>query len=341
MDMIELPQRTGLILKIIVGEYISSGVPVSSDAVYRSYSLRASPATIRHEMACLADEGFISRPHTSAGGVPSDKGYRFYVEDLLDETQIAAEERAAIRRRFKQARQEPDEWARLAVSILTQKLQNIALATPLRSPLCHLRHLDIVPLEGLMILVVLVLGEGTTKQRFVTLDQTASQDALNAAAARLSESYRGLTVPEIQSLSLQLSPIDEIIAGTVMRMMQAEDAHRHDQYYMDGWRYLMAQASMIRASRLLSLVEALERKGMLSALLANPDSEPGIRVTIGNENEDEALRECSVIISNYGVGERRGAIGVIGPTRMPYGRVIPIVDCVSSLMSELVSETYP
>jgi heat-inducible transcriptional repressor len=338
--MIELPQRTGIILKIIAGEYISSGVAVSSDAIYRGYSLRASPATIRHEMAYLTDEGFITRPHTSAGGIPSDKGYRYYVEDLMDEAQITAEERAAIRRRFKQARQEPDDWARLAVSILTQKLQNIALATPLRAPLCHFRHLDIVSLEGLMILVVLVLREGKTKQRFLTLDHALSQDALTAAAAKLSEAYRGLTVSEIRSQPLELSPIEEIVTGTVIRMMRAEDAHQHEQYYLDGWRYLMAQAGMIRANRMLILVEALERKNMLGTLLANLEGEQGIRITIGNENEDEALRECTVVMSNYGAGEHRGAIGVIGPTRMPYGRVIPIVDYVSSIMSELVSQTY-
>jgi heat-inducible transcriptional repressor len=338
--MIELPQRTGMILKIIVGEYISSGVAVSSDAICRGYSLRASPATIRHEMAYLAEEGFITRPHTSAGGIPSDKGYRYYVEDLLDEAQISAEERTAIKRRFKQARQEPDEWARLAVSVLTQKLQNIALATPLRATLCHFRHLDIVSLEGLMILVVLVLREGKTKQRFLTLDQTVSQDTLSAAAARLSEAYRGRTGTEIRSLSLTLSPIEDTVTETILRMMQAEDNQQHEQYYLDGWRYLMAQSSMIRASRMLNLVEALERRSMLASILANIESEPGVRITIGNENEDEALRECSVIISNYGTGEHRGAIGVIGPTRMPYGRVIPVVDYVSSLMSELVSQTY-
>lgn len=329
-----------MILKIIVGEYISSGVAVSSDAICRGYSLRASPATIRHEMAYLAEEGFITRPHTSAGGIPSDKGYRYYVEDLLDEAQISAEERTAIKRRFKQARQEPDEWARLAVSVLTQKLQNIALATPLRATLCHFRHLDIVSLEGLMILVVLVLREGKTKQRFLTLDQTVSQDTLSAAAARLSEAYRGRTGTEIRSLSLALSPIEDTVTETILRMMQAEDAQQHEQYYLDGWRYLMAQSSMIRASRMLNLVEALERRSMLASILANIESEPGVRITIGNENEDEALRECSVIISNYGTGEHRGAIGVIGPTRMPYGRVIPVVDYVSSLMSELVSQTY-
>lgn len=338
--MIELPQRSGTILKIIVGEYISSGVAVSSDTIYRRYSLRASPATIRHEMAYLAEEGFISRPHTSAGGVPSDRGYRYYVEDLLDEAHITAEERAAIRRRFKQARQEPDEWARLAVSILTQKLQNIALATPLRAPLCHLRHLDVVSLEGRMILVVLVLKEGKTRQRFLTLDRTVPQDALTAAAGRLSEACRGLTAPEIRAGALQLSPVEEIISETTLRMMQAEDAHQHEQYYLDGWRYLMAQASAIRASRMLSLVEALEERSILGTLLANLEGTPGVRITIGNENEDEALRECTVVISNYGAGERRGAIAVIGPTRMSYGRVIPIVDYVSTLMSELVNETY-
>jgi len=338
--MIELPQRTGTILKIIVGEYISSGIAVSSDTIYRGYSLRASPATIRHEMAYLTEEGFIARPHTSAGGIPSDKGYRYYVEDLMDEAQITAEERATIRRRFKQARQEPDEWAHLAVSILTQKLQNIALATPLRAPLCHFRHLDIVSLEGLMILVVLVLREGKTKQRFLTLDQMLSQDALGAAAAKLNEAYLGLTASGIRSLLLDLSPIEEIVTGTVLRMMQAEDAQQHEQCYLDGWRYLIAQANMIRGNRMLSLVEALERKSMLGTLLADLEAEPGIRVTIGNENENEALRECSVVMSNYGAGDRRGAIGVIGPTRMPYGRVISIVDYVSSLMSELVSQTY-
>jgi heat-inducible transcriptional repressor len=291
-------------------------------------------------MAYLAEEGFIARPHTSAGGVPSDRGYRYYVEDLLDEAQITAEERATIRRRFKQARQEPDEWARLAVSILTQKLQNIALATPLRAPLCHFRHIDIVSLEGLMILVVLVLREGKTKQRFITFERPLSQDDLTAAAAKLNEAYLGLTGSGIRAHSPELPPIEGIVTETVLRMMQAEDAHQHEQCYLDGWHYLMAQASMMRGNRMLSLVEALERKSILNTLLGNLETEPGIRITIGNENVDEALQECSVVMSNYGAGERRGAIGVIGPTRMPYGRVISVVDYVSALMSEMVSQTY-
>ncbi len=336
----ELTQRSRAVLKIIVGEYISTGTAVSSEAICRRYSRRASPATIRHEMAFLAKENFITRPHASAGGVPSDRGYRYYVEGLLDEAHIAAGERAAIRRRFKSARQDPDEWARLAVSVLTQKLESIALATPPQAPLCHLRHLGVVSLEGRLVLVVLVLKEGKTKQRFLTLDQAVPQDELTAAAGRLSKACRGLTAPEIRSSGLQLSPIEDSIGRTIVRMMEAEDAGRHEQYYLDGWRYLVAQAGSIRASRMLSLAEALEQPGIMGTLLAGLQDGPGLRITIGHENQDEALRECTVVICDYGAGGHRGAIGVIGPTRMPYGRVIPIVDYVSTLMSELVNETY-
>ncbi len=338
--MIQLPARSERVLKIIVGEYIATGVAISSDAIYRGYSLRVSPATIRHEMAYLEGEGFIGRPHTSAGGIPSDKGYRYYIEDLLDDDQITAEERAAIKRRFNKAGHEPDEWARLAVSILTQKLQNIALATPLRAPLCHFRHLDLVSLEGSIMLVVLILREGKTRQRFLTLSQMVSQDELTATANRMNEAYIGLIGSEIQSLSQQMSPIEEAVTEVIVHMMQVEDAQQYEQFYLGGWRYLVAQSDMIRSSRIVSLVEALEERSILGTLLANLGSTPGIRITIGSENEDEVLRGCSVVITNYGAGERRGAIGVIGPTRMPYGRVISVIDYVSSLMSELVSKTY-
>ena len=338
--MIHLPERTGRILKIIVSEYIATGVAISSDAIHRGYVLRVSPATIRNEMAYLEEEGFIGRPHASSGGIPSDKGYRYYIEDLLDDNQITVEERAVIRRCFSKAGQEPDEWARLAVSILTQKLQNIALATPLRAPLCHFRHLDLVSLEGSIMLVVLILREGKTKQRFLTLSQMVSQDELTATANRMNEAYIGLTGSEIQSLPQQASPIEEAVTGVIVRMMQAEDVQQYEEFYLDGWRYLIAQSDLIKNNHIVSLVEALEKKSILGTLLADLWSKPGIRITIGNENEDEVLHGCSVIMTNYGTGERQGAIGVIGPTRMPYGRVISVVDYVSSLMSELVSKRY-
>jgi len=125
-----------------------------------------------------------------------------------------------------------------------------------------------------------------------------------------------------------------------VQMMEAEGKQQYEQLYLDGWRHLVSQTEFIEGKKMLNLVEALEEGSILNNLLCSLGNESGIKVTIGNENKEEALQECSVILSNYGTQGRRGAIGVIGPTRMPYSRAIPIIDYVSTIMSELVSGIY-
>ncbi|TET86952.1 MAG: heat-inducible transcription repressor HrcA [Dehalococcoidia bacterium] len=338
--MAELPERTGTILKIIVGEYVASVTPVASESVTRGYSLGISPATTRHEMARLEEEGYIARPHTSAGAVPSDKGYRYCVECLLKEARLGQEEQLAIQHFFSQAEQQPESWARLAVTVLTQRLKSIALATPPRAPVCHFRHLDLVALQELLILLVLVLQEGKIKQQLFASEQVVPQDELTTLANKLNATYQGLTYTQIGAQELALSPLEERIIGTIVQVMEAEDKQQYEQFYLDGWRYLVRQAEFVKGRKMLDLVEALEEGGILNNLLGSLGSESGIKVTIGNENEEEALQECSVILSNYGAQGRRGAIGIIGPTRMPYSRAIPTIDYVSAVMSELVSRTY-
>jgi len=291
-------------------------------------------------MVRLEEEGYINRPHTSAGAVPSDKGYRYYVECLLKEAKLGQEEQLAIQQFFCQAEQEPENWARLAVTVLTQRLGSIALATPPRAPVCHFRHLDLVALQELLILLVLVLQEGRIKQQLLASEQIVSQDELTTLANKLNAAYQGLTYIQIGAQELDLSPIEERIIGIIAQVMEAEDKQQYEQFYLDGWRHLVSQAEFVKGKKMLSLVEALEEGSILNNLLGSLGSELGIKVTIGNENEEEALQECSVILSNYGTRGRRGAIGVIGPTRMPYSRAIPTIDYVSAVMSELVSRTY-
>jgi len=338
--MAELPERTGTILKIIVGEYVASATPVASESITRGYSLGISPATTRHEMAHLEEEGYIARPHTSAGAVPSDKGYRYYVECLLKEAKLGQEEQLDIQQFFCQAEQEPENWARLAVTVLTQRLRSIALATPPRAPVCHFRHLDLVALQELLILLVLVLQEGKIKQQLLASEQVVSQDELAAWANKLNAAYQGLTYIQIGAQELDLSPIEERIIGIIAQVMEAEDKQQYEQFYLDGWRHLVSQAEFVKGKKMLSLVEALEEGSILNNLLGSLGSESGVKVTIGNENKEEALQECSVILSNYGARGRKGAIGVIGPTRMPYSRAIPTIDYISTIMSELVSGVY-
>lgn len=335
--MTELPGRRRAILKIIVAEYIASGNPVASEVIARGYSLGISPATTRHEMASLEEDGYIVRPHTSAGGVPSDKGYRYYVECLIKESKLREEDQLAIRRFFYEAEPEPEAWARLAVSILTKKLQGIAIATLPRAPLCRFRYVDLVALQDAIVLLVVVLQDGEIKKRVFSVAEAASQDQLTAWANRMNATYQGLSYQQIGSRKLDLSPIEEEIAEVIMQIMEAEDRHEHEQFFLDGWRHLVTQAGFVKGKRILDLVEALEERRMLVSLLQSLRNESGIKVTIGNENEEQALRDCSVILSNYGVDERRGAIGVIGPTRMPYSMAIPTVDYVSAVMSDLIS----
>jgi heat-inducible transcriptional repressor len=338
--MAELPERRGTILKIIVGQYVASATPVASESIARGYSLGISPATTRHEMAHLEEEGYIARPHTSAGAVPSDKGYRYYVEWLLKEAKLSQEEQLAIQLFFYQAEQEPQNWARVAVTVLTQRLKNIALATPPHTPVCHFRHLELIALQELLILLVLVLQEGKIKQQLLALEQAVSQDELTALANKLNAAYQGLTYSQIGAQELDLSPIEERIIGTIVQVMEAEEKQQYEQFYLDGWRHLVSQAEFIKSKKMLHLIEALEERSILNNLLGSLGSESGVKVTIGSENEEEVLQECSVILSNYGAQGKRGAIGVIAPTRMPYNQAIPTIDYVSTIMSELVSGVY-
>lgn len=335
--MVELPERRGTILKIVVAEYIASANPVASEVIARGHTLGISPATTRHEMARLEEEGYITRPHTSAGGIPSDKGYRYYVERLVNESKLEVEDQLAIRRFFHGGEQEPEAWARLAVTLLTQKLESIAIATLPRASMCHFRHLDLVALHDLLVLLVLVLQEGKIKKQLFTPAEAASQDEMTACANRMNAAYQGMSHRQIELQEIELSATDNQVVGVVMQIMDAEDRHKFEQFYLDGWRHLVGHTELMKGKRMLNLVEALEERSILLSLLRSLGGETGIKVTIGNENDEEALRDCSVIMSNYGVDETRGAIGVIGPTRMPYSKAIPIVDCVSAVMSDLVS----
>ncbi|MBM4463227.1 MAG: heat-inducible transcription repressor HrcA [Chloroflexi bacterium] len=333
----ELPERRRAILKIIVAEYIASGNPVASDVIARGHSLGISPATTRHEMASLEEDGYIVRPHTSAGGVPSDKGYRYYVECLIKESRLREEDQLAIRRFFYEAEQEPEAWARLAVNILTRKLEGIAIATLPRAQVCRFRHADLVALQDALVLLVMVLQDGEIKKRVFLTEEVVSQDQLTVWANKMNTTYQGLSRQQIERQNLDLSPIEKEIAEVITQTMEADDKHEHEQFFLDGWRHLVKQAGFVKGRRMLDLVEALEEKRVLVSLMKSLRKGSGIKVTIGNENEEQALRDCTVILSNYGVEERRGAIGVIGPTRMPYNMAIPTVDYVSAVMSDLMS----
>ena len=335
-----LTRRRDRILSIIIGEYISKGVPVSSDVVAKK-GLGVSPATIRNEMMELEEEGYLVQPHTSAGRIPTDKGYRRYIESLMGYARISRDEQFLIRHQFHQVEKAVEEWTRLAAAILAGMVHNVALVTLPKPVEARFKHLELVSLQELLVLLVLVLKEAKLRQQMLTLEENVSQEELSASARKLTSAYAGLTAPEIADRDLKLSPVEEQVMKIVSELMQEEEGEEYEEPYIDGLRHMLRQPEFASSDRIAAIMEMLEQKSLLKSFLPRVLTGEGVRVVIGRENEENMMRDCSVILTRYGIpGEVGGAIGVMGPTRMEYQRAIPTVSFLSTVMSELVSELY-
>jgi len=335
-----LTRRRDRILSIIIGEYISKGVPVSSDVVAKK-GLGVSSATIRNEMIELEEEGYLVQPHTSAGRVPTDKGYRHYIESLMSYARLSRDEQFLIRHQFHQVERAVEEWTRLAAAILSGIVHNVALVTLPKPVEARLKHLELVSLQELLVLLVLVLKEAKLRQQMLTLEENISQEELSASARKLTSAYGGLTASEIADKDLKLSPVEEQVMKIVSGLMRDEEVEEYEEPYIDGLRHMLRQPEFASSDKIAEIMEMLEQKSLLKSFLPRVLTGEGVRVVIGRENKENVMRDCSMILTKYGIpGEVGGAIGVMGPTRMEYQRAIPTVSFLSTVMSELVSELY-
>jgi len=323
-----------------VRQYIAQAAPVPSQSVFNDYEMRVSPATIRNEMARLEQEGYIIRPHPSAGSVPSDKGYRYYVESLTEVILPLAEQRL-ISHLFHQVKREQEEWLRLAATVMAQLTQNVAVVTKPKPVDCQFKRLELVALQDLLVLVVLILRGARVKQQLVTFDPPIPQDGLTAMANKLNEAYSGLSSSQILAKDIELSPVERQLTDCLVKIMQAEDASDYEEPYLDGFHFILNQPEFSRTSRMLDLMDLIEHRSLLKAIFPQELGIYEVQVIIGRENSTEAIHNCSVVISRYGLPEEAaGIIGVIGPTRMPYGRTISTVSYLSSVLGKLVAELY-
>ncbi len=335
-----LTPRAEMILNSIVRQYIAKAIPVPSQSVCNDYELGVSPATIRHEMALLEHEGYTIRPHPSAGSVPSDKGYRYYVEALTEVILPLAEQRL-ISHLFHQVKREQEDWLSLAATVMAQLAQNVAVVTRPKPVDCQFKHLELVALQDSQVLVVLILRGARVKQQLVTFDPAISQLGLEAMANKLNEAYSGLTSPQILAKDIDLSPAEQQLTDCLVKIIQAEDAPEYEEPYLDGWHFTLNQPEFAHTSRMLDLMELVEHRSLLRTIFPQELGIHEVRVVIGRENRAEAIHNCSVVISRYGLPEEAaGIIGVVGPTRMPYAHTISMVSYLSLVLSKMVAELY-
>ncbi len=335
-----LSARTETILKSIVGQYIARAVPVPSQSLVNDYDLGVSPATIRNEMAYLEHEGYIARPHPSAGSIPSDKGYRYYVDSLTDIELPLAEQRL-IGHLFHQVERELEEWLSLATTLVARLAQNVAIVAAPKSADCRFKYLELVALQDSLTLVVLVLHGAKVKQQLITFDRVMSQPELTALATKLNAASSGLSSSQISAKDIELSPTEKLITDCLVKIMQAEDEQEYEQPYLDGLHFMLNQPEFARSQRMLNLMELVDHRSLLKAIIPHGLASRRVQVVIGRENEAEVIQDYSVVICRYGLpDEAVGTISVVGPTRMPYARTISTVVYLSSVLSGLLAELY-
>lgn len=333
-----LTERQQQILGLVVRTYVEMGVPVGSMKLVERYDLDFSPATVRNELAVLDQLGYLVQLHTSAGRIPTELGYRYFVQRLMGEFELPQEERQMINHQFHQARLDLDQWMKLAAAVLARASQGASIVTAPRPRTNRFRHLQLISTQGRLVLLILVLYGGEVKQQMLTLAEPLPQPRLSAAADRLNSLFEGHTHDDIAArLSLLEDTLEREVGRLVLDMTRQADSSALSDIYRDGLLNILENESARHAVRLL------EERTLLDSVLAETleTDVSGVQVVIGGEGRWQELRECSMILARYGVEEMlSGAVAVLGPTRMPYGRNISAVRYVANLMSGFVNEYY-
>jgi heat-inducible transcriptional repressor len=342
--MSRLSERQKIILALVIREYVDRVKPVGSVSLVKKYNLDFSSATVRNEMAALTDIGYLRQPHTSAGRIPTEEGYRYFVSQLMGRTNLPMHVQRTIQHQFYQARNDVDEWMHLAATVLAHQSQGASLVTSLHPERARLKHLELIATRGRQVLMVLVLEGGEVRQQMLVLAEPVPQERLSVAAGWINELAQGKEASNIASLAGQReNPLEQDILTLTLEEMKRSDDLLAGEIYREGITNVLAEPEFAEPGAARRALRFFEERSLLEDLLARtvlaPDTS-GVHVLIGGEGQWEELRECSVVLARYGVpGIATGALGVLGPTRMPYAHTISTVQFIAGLLSDLVVET--
>jgi len=343
----KLTERQKLILALVIRDYIETAQPVSSLRLTDSngpYRLTFSSATIRNELVSLTELGYLRQPHTSAGRVPTEEGYRYFVRQLMGHTDLPATTKRTIVHQFYQTGMDVDRWMRLAASVLAHQSQAASLVTAPHPDRSYFKHIELISTRGRQVLMVIVLSGGEVRQQMLALAEPVSQEQLSSAARHLSDLYQGLDADRIAAHSGQLTTLEQDIHKLILDEMRRSAGVLSGEVYRDGLAHVLAEPEFGEVEAARNALRILEERPLLEDLLNRTvlDSEMGgVQVLIGGEGTWEELRDCSMVLARYGApGMATGTLGVIGPIRMAYGRTISTVRFVAGLLSDLVIELH-
>jgi len=338
-----LTERQEMLLALIIHDYVENAIPVGSKRLTDDYALRVSSATIRNEMSALTSVGLLRQPHTSAGRIPTENGYRYFVRKLLSDTELPNQEKRLIRHQFHQAPAEMDEWVRLAASILAQQSNVASLVTTPRTEQTVLKHLELISTRGRQVLLILVLQGGNVRQHLLTLTEDLSQQQLSQVANQITAAYHGQDAGGLRNRDHTLDLFPQEIIDIVIDIMERADAVSAGLVHHDGFTNMLLQPEFAHSEAAQKALRLLEQHNFLEELLSSALNLQvgGVEVVIGGEGSWTELKDCSMVLARYGApGYATGALGVLGPTRMAYGRTISTVRYVAGLLSDLVIDAF-
>ncbi|MEA4960355.1 heat-inducible transcriptional repressor HrcA [Lutispora sp.] len=337
-----LGSRKQLILRAIIEDYINTAEPVGSRTVSKKYLTDISPATIRNEMADLEDMGYIEQPHTSAGRIPSDKGYRLYVDKLMSQKTINQQDYEFIKNEFLDTIGEIDRLIKHASKLLSgmTKYASIAMAPQFRKT-C-LKHLQLIKVDSNNILAVIVTDAGIIKNSVLRTETDIEIDALDKISRILNEKLLGLSIEELVRIDFTdpdngISGYEQIFAKVLPELLQALKYSERAEIYYDGAANLLELPECNDIQKAKDFLNILDENELLFDILN--DVSKDTTVIIGKENKVHQLKDCSLITATYSYNGRIiGSIGVLGPTRMKYSKVISIVDCLTQNLNDILTQ---
>jgi len=346
MSVIDLPKRDQQVLEAVVNDYIQSGEPVGSRAVSKRYGLKVSSATIRNIMADLEDLGLLYQPHTSAGRVPTDRGLRLYLDSIMKFKELEKEERALIQKAFRESQGDIAELLRRTTRILSRFCGQAGVVLWPKLTMTRLKHIEFIRLRPNHVAVILIAKSGLVHHNFLDVDDDIRQDELDRYGRYVNELLQDVPLGEIKQRVLDEMHNEKILFDQLYSRALAiaerafETTLDNADVYIDGQTRLLNNPEFADVDRMRRILDAFEEKSRIIRLLdMTLRTTMGVSIILGPESELAELGEISLIASPYRRGDALlGVLGVIGPLRMDYSRIIPVVEFTACLLSQLLEE---
>ena len=338
-----LTPRKREILKFIVSEHVQTAAPVASSTVARSTTLKASPATIRNDMVALEEDGLIHRPHVSAGGVPSDLGYRQFVSSLDPSAKLDAVSAALVDREFNSVQAYVDEWVDSASVVLSGLMSTLAFTTvPLSAP-APVRSVELLQLQEMLVMVIVVLQEASVYKEIINLDASVSHSDIEHARNRLSEAIVGVPANNVAARAARIGGgLERKAFDSAVTALRKHSNRSNVEKRFSGMSKLFQQPELLADPAMAQGATWMIEESFESSVFENAlDTGDAVHVAIGAENSEESLKNFSVVFCRYGTSDTaEGMVGVMAPTRMQYGTAIPAVRYLAQHLDQMTMTVY-